>query len=131
MYMVGHTGNAYQGTSSKQMHVHRRALVHKETHAMSIVVSQNFHLNTTMDKKLHPRPWTKSPFIDHSRPTVPNFAEMKLVVLSAVLPKTEKLKMVIVALTVPRLSLAITMDKKKIRMLFLYHNSQFENMKFL
>jgi len=37
---------------------------------------------------------------------------VQLVVVSAVLPKTEKLKIVIVALTVPRLSLAITMDKQ-------------------
>ncbi len=48
---------------------------------------------------------------------------MKLIASLIVLPKTENPKTIIVTLTVPHLSLSITMDKKKIRLLFSHHNS--------
>ncbi len=46
------------------------------------------------------------------------FSELKLAISLAVLPSTESLKIVIITLIVPYLSLP---DKKKIIMLFLYH----------
>ncbi len=49
------------------------------------------------------------------------FAELKLVASSAVLPSTESLKIAIITLMVPYLSLSITMDRKKIIM-FSSHN---------
>ncbi len=49
------------------------------------------------------------------------FAELKLAVSLAMLPRTESLKIGIVTLTFPRLSLSIIMDRKKI-MLFSYNN---------
>ncbi len=51
------------------------------------------------------------------------FVELKLAVSLAVLPSTESLKVVIITLIVPYLSLSITMDRKKIIMIFLYHNA--------
>ena len=61
---------------------------------------------------------------EHGGPIIPDFANMKLAVLVAVLRRTEYVKVVVVALPTPSLSLSITIDKKKIRrrMLFLYLN---------
>ncbi len=50
-----------------------------------------------------------------------HFAELKLAVSLAVLPSAESLKIAIIALIVPYLSLSITMDREKIIM-FSYHN---------
>ncbi len=50
------------------------------------------------------------------------FVELKLAVSLAVLPSTESLRIVIISLIVPYLSLSITMDRKKIIMLFSYRN---------
>ncbi len=50
------------------------------------------------------------------------FVELKPTVSLAVLPSTESLKIAIVTLIVPHLSLSITKDRKKIIMLFSYHN---------
>ncbi len=50
------------------------------------------------------------------------FAELKPAVSLAVLPSTEPLKIAIVTLIAPCLSLSITMDRKKIIMLFSYYN---------
>ncbi len=49
-------------------------------------------------------------------------AELKPAVLLAVLPSIELLKFVILTFIVPHLSLSITMGRKKIIMLFSYHN---------
>ncbi len=51
------------------------------------------------------------------------FAELKLVASLAVLPSTESLKIVIITLVVPYLSLPITMDSKKIIISLSYHNA--------
>ncbi len=48
--------------------------------------------------------------------------ELKLAVSLKVLPSTESLKIAIIALIVSYLSLSITMDRKKLIMLFSYHN---------
>ncbi len=50
------------------------------------------------------------------------FVELKLPVSLAVLPSTESLKITIITLIVPYLSLSITIDRKNIIMLFSYHN---------
>ncbi len=50
------------------------------------------------------------------------FAELKLAVSLAVLPSTESRKIAIIILIAAYLLLSITMDKKKIIMLFSYHN---------
>ncbi len=53
-----------------------------------------------------------------------HFAELKPAVSLAVLPSTESLKIVILSLLVPRLSLSMTIDrKKKGIMLFSYRNN--------
>ncbi len=51
------------------------------------------------------------------------FAELKLAISLAVLSTTESLKIAIITLIVPYLSLSITMDREKIIMLFSYHNA--------
>ncbi len=51
------------------------------------------------------------------------FPKLKPAISLAVSPSTESLKIVIPTLTVPRLSLSITTDRKKIVMLFSYHNA--------
>ncbi len=51
------------------------------------------------------------------------FCGMKLAVSLAVLHCTESLKIAIITLIIPYLSLSITMDRKKIIMLFSYHNA--------
>ncbi len=50
------------------------------------------------------------------------FVELKLAALLEVLPSTEPLKIAIIALIVPYLSLSTTIGRKKIIMLFLYYN---------
>ncbi len=50
------------------------------------------------------------------------FVELKLTVSLSVLPSTESLKIAIITLIVPYLSLSITRDRKKIIMLFSYLN---------
>ncbi len=50
------------------------------------------------------------------------FVEWKPAVSLAMLPSTESLKIVIVTLMVPYLLLYITKNRKKIIMLFSYHN---------
>ncbi len=50
------------------------------------------------------------------------FAELRLAVSLAVLPSTESVQIAIITLNVPCLLLSITMDRKKIIMLFSYHN---------
>ncbi len=51
-----------------------------------------------------------------------HFAELKIAVSLAVLHITESLEIAIISLIVPYLSLSITMDRKKVIMLFSYHN---------
>ncbi len=50
------------------------------------------------------------------------FAELKLAVSLAILPSTESLKIAIIALIVPYLSLSLIMDRINIIMLFSYNN---------
>ncbi len=50
------------------------------------------------------------------------FAEQKLAVSLAVLLNTESLKIAIITFIFPYLSLSVTMDRKKIIMLFSYYN---------
>ncbi len=59
------------------------------------------------------------------------FAELKPAVSLAALPGADSLKIAIVALVVPHLSLSITMGRKNIIMLFSYRNGMEAGLKLL
>ncbi len=67
---------------------------------------------------------------NHSQQKILYVAELKSAVSLAVLPITESLKIAVVTLIVPHLSLSITMDRKKIILLFSYNNVMKMELKF-